>query len=154
VPEKRQTIEQWLYELQRPGAELTLQEIIALDALLRLPKKTIREWAGQLALRAKTADPRLDPAPDSAPITLSEAALLAGITANDNAVAMQNALGHLEAMFGAVDEFLALSAPGYQQARDTHLARVAGRPELVGADLAGLPPTILPERDDEHAAAV
>jgi hypothetical protein len=101
--EAAMTADEWLYELQRPNARLTPLRILALDALLRMRRKTAREW-GALVAPHRNADGTIG---DTAPLTQDEVSLLGSLGANDAAVLAGDGIKHLEGMVGTLDEWLA-----------------------------------------------
>jgi hypothetical protein len=108
--EQAMTAEEWLYELQRPGAKLTPLKVMMLDALLRMRRKTVKQWGASIGVR-----PLPDGSPgDSEPLTQDEAVLCAVLTNHDRALAIENATAHLEGMVGTLDDFLAGTNPLYQ----------------------------------------
>lgn len=89
----RRTVAGWLHQWRDPDARLTPLELIARWCAEQLERKTMRQWASiGPTLRSPTDPPE---SADTAPITMLEAALLAGISANDRAVEAGHHLGLL-----------------------------------------------------------
>lgn len=82
----RRTLKRWHHELTAPDAELTAVEVLVLWCVQQLQPKTIKEWGEVLAMRTKNEREQPEDA-DTPPLTMLEAALIAGISANDQAVA-------------------------------------------------------------------
>jgi hypothetical protein len=112
--EQAMTAEEWLYELQRPNAKLTPMRVLMLDVLLRMRRKTIREWASILSPK-RLPNGEMG---DSDPLTQDEAALLGAISTYDQGVLTSGGVQHLEGMVGTLDEFLHASNPLYRQLAD------------------------------------
>lgn len=87
----RKPIAEWLYDWRRPNAALTPIEIVARWCAEQLDQKTMREWGTLLGptLKSPTDPPETA---DTPPLTMIEAALLAGLSANDRAVEASRSL--------------------------------------------------------------
>lgn len=108
--EQAMTAEEWLYDLQRPGAKLTPMHVLMLDALLRMRRKTAKEWGMTVGVKVLPDGS----AGDSEPLTQDEATLCGVLTNHDRALGTETATKHLEGMVGTIDEFMALTDPiGY-----------------------------------------
>lgn len=81
----RRTLKRWHHELTAPDAELTAVEVLVLWCVQQLQPKTLKAWAEQLAMRTKNEREQPEDA-DTPPLTMLEAALIAAISANDQAV--------------------------------------------------------------------
>jgi hypothetical protein len=99
---KRLTLAGWHHDLTAPERTYTLLELLLLWIVVRLQKRTMREWASRCApLRAGD---------DTPPLTMDEALLFAAISGQDRQAETQAATEHLEGMFGRFETFMAFDA--------------------------------------------
>jgi hypothetical protein len=81
--EQRQPLEDWIYDLSKPGRSLSRQDIRDLADALRIQeardRKTLVEWYATLATRAGTPELRHD----TSPLTIPEAILFSAMQGRD-----------------------------------------------------------------------